>query len=397
MKNKPYWLETPLSKGHKVQPIANNEIAVIGSGLAGASVAYWLEKAGYQATIIDYEPEKSASYRNAGHILWGSGESYKAMVATYGREGAKKIMNLSSFCSAQIYDTIRELEIDCDYRKTGAMSFAIDETEAKDLKDSVEMMNEDGFGDRYFCTQSDVFRELMDFGIKDDHYQLCFKAATAHPVKFRNHLIDLHEYMGGLYHERKIDKIEEVGDVVKIHYDGKVAEFDAVVLCTNAYSPLVSDFYASRKTIEPYRGQILVSKPIKDLKVSGAHSFDHGYIYANGLPDNRLLIGGWRNNVEGGEVGSYELSTNPSITEGLKDFVKNHYNLPDIEWEYEWSGIMGATNSGLPYVGQTNSPRVFSCAGFTGYGFGWAHGCAKLLVDIMDGRPLVDGWELLRP
>jgi glycine/D-amino acid oxidase-like deaminating enzyme len=101
------------------------------------------------------------------------------------------------------------------------------------------------------------------------------------------------------------------------------------------------------------------------------------------------MIGGWRNHSESGEVGTYSLETNEYITQGLKDFTANHYEIAeDIEWEYSWSGIMGASSTSLPFIGPTNSDRIFSCAGYTGHGFSWAHGSAELLAKIMAGEPL---------
>jgi glycine/D-amino acid oxidase-like deaminating enzyme len=101
------------------------------------------------------------------------------------------------------------------------------------------------------------------------------------------------------------------------------------------------------------------------------------------------MIGGWRNNTKTKELGTYSLDPNPEVTEGLKDFVTNHYEISEkIEWEYVWTGIMGASQTSLPFIGPTTSDRIFSCAGYTGHGFSWAHGSARLLAQIMAGEDL---------
>ena len=51
-----------------------------------------------------------------------------------------------------------------------------------------------------------------------------------------------------------------------------------------------------------------------------------------------------------------------------------------------WSGIMAASKTGLPFIGNTNSPRIYSCAAYTGHGFSWAHGSAELLSKIIAGE-----------
>lgn len=392
MLNKPYWLQKELIRGRSDIDVPHGEIAVIGSGLSGASVAYFLSQKGYRPTLIDFEPEKSASYRNAGHILWGGGESYKALVSVHGRDNAKKIMNFSLKCVDELKKTVKDNDIKCDLRSTGAYHCPIDINEFKDQKDSIKMMREDGFEGRHLLTKATA----RSFGFEALGVEHCYHSATAHPVKFRNALLE--SIVNLSYYEKKVTGVEEKDGSVTVSFeDGKFSVFSSAVLCLNAYSQLSSSFFEQKKSIEPFKGQILVSKKLKCSLPNAAHSFDHGYIYSNFLPDRRFLIGGWRNNVEGGEKGSYDLDLNPEITDGLKKFAKNQYGISDTEWEYNWAGIMGSSSSGLPFVGPTSSPLVFTCSGFTGYGFGWAHGCAKTLVDIMNGDDLWDGWELLRP
>ena len=41
--------------------------------------------------------------------------------------------------------------------------------------------------------------------------------------------------------------------------------------------------------------------------------------------------------------------------------------------------------------------RIFTCAGYTGHGFSWAHGSAKLLADIIVGDPIPPVAQHFRP
>lgn len=386
MKNKPYWLEEPLLTGAKVDKIPDGDIAVIGSGLSGASVAYHLAKAGMEVTIIDWEPEKSASYRNAGHILWGGAESYPAMCKIHGETKAKKILDLSSYCLDTLQETILGKELDIDFQH-GYAKCAIDSHEAMELKAESMKLRSDG----YTC------RSAWKPGapiVKTDMVSFCTRSRGGHPVKFRNMLISEAVKMGATYVTAKVSSAS-----TNLKYnENQTANFGVVVSCTNAWSKQVCYHHEAREDIEPFKGQIMVSRPLPfDIPFNGPFSFDHGYIYGNVLPGNRLLLGGWRNNVSGGETGVYDFDINPEIRNGLMTFAREILNLPGVEWEYEWTGLMGSSNSGLPYVGPTSQDMVYTCAGFNGYGFGWAHGCAKILADILLGNDLPTGWELLRP
>jgi gamma-glutamylputrescine oxidase len=391
-----YWMTVPPIVGSKESP-KDGGIAIIGSGLAGASAAYWLLEKGFEdLTIIDFEQEKAATYRNCGHILYGTVESMMALTALHGEETARKIWGFSIDICHEVRETIKRLKLDADYRQDGYLVIAIDDTEDREIKESIELLRRNGFASNYL-PRAEV--EALGFkNIKGARFEP--GSAQAHPVKFRNGLIE-HVMRRGVRYVSSVQvtSVEEHGDIVAVTSQYGVHKFDAAVLATNAYSPLVSRFFAERKLVDPFKGQIITSKPLKhSFKVKYPHSFDHGYEYALISEDNRLIIGGWRNHTPSGEIGTYDVMPNPLVEDGLKDFVRQHYDIKEtIEWEFSWAGIMAASRTGFPFIGPTSSPRIYTCAGFTGHGFSWAHGSAKLLADIMAGDPIPEVAKYFNP
>lgn len=383
--SKSYWMDVPVVTGDTADFPEKASVVVIGSGLTGASVGHFLNRRGFEdVAIVDYQPEVSASYRNCGHILYGTVESMKAMVDIHGEAKARELWQFSIDICEKMGATVRELGIDADYRREGYLVIANSEVEDGECRDSVSLLNRMGF-------QSDY----VDAGtVRGLGFKNCFGArfesgsAQAHPVKFRNGVIREFLRTGGRYHsDVQVLSVDETPDGVEVRTPRGVIHADAAVIAANAYSPLFSDFFKSRGLIDPFRGQIIASKPLKhDFRVKYPHSFDHGYEYAIVSEDNRLVLGGWRNHSSTGEVGTYSLEVNSYIEQGLKDFARQHYDIAqEIEWEYSWSGIMAASRTGLPYIGNTTSPRIYACAGYTGHGFSWAHGSAELLADIISG------------
>lgn len=92
--------------------------------------------------------------------------------------------------------------------------------------------------------------------------------------------------------------------------------------------------------IKPARAQVLITKPIKNLKIKGTFHLDRGYYYFRNIHD-RILFGGGRNldfkTEETTKFGQTEI-----IQNRLKDLLKDTI-LPntDFEVDYAWSGIMG--------------------------------------------------------
>lgn len=385
---KSYWLDVPLKTGERGELPKTASIVVIGSGLSGTSAAYFLQQHGFDdVLVVDYKPEESASYRNAGHILFGTVESMRALCEIHGREKADELWKFSIDICNQVETTINDLGIDADYRREGYLVISIDETEDGECRESVKLLNEMGYQSEYVNAET-----IRSYGFKN-----CFGAryeagsAQAHPVKFRNGLMDAYVKNGGLYYSGvKVLDVSEDSEGALVRTEQGDIRCEAVVIAANAYSPLFSDFFRSRGLIDPFRGQIITSKPLKhEFKIKYPHSFDHGYEYALVTEDSRLLIGGWRHHSSTREMGTYSLDVNTHIEEGLKRFVQEHYDIDEpVEWEYSWSGIMAASKTGLPFIGNTTSQRIYSVCGYTGHGFSWAHGSAKLLADIVAGAPV---------
>lgn len=386
------WLDESLLMGSKERLPEQTGIVVIGSGLSGASAAYWLTERGFEdIALIDYRADDAATNRNCGHILYGTVESAHALTALKGEKLARDVITLSVDLCHDVRDTVAKLNIDCDYKTDGYLVMAIDDAEVKEIEHSVELLNKFGLKNEL---RSEV--ELEKLGYRNVHggrYE--YGDASAHPVKFRNGLIKEIQKRGVKYFSNvRALSVDDVGGQASISYDrGDGTErfdlrADAAVIAANAYSPLFSDFFTSRRLVEPFRGQIIASAPMKhEFKFKSCQSFDHGYEYALVTPDNRLVIGGWRNQTTSGEVGTYDISVNQYVEDGLKQFVLDHYDLGNErpEWTHSWSGIMAASATGLPFIGPTFSPIIFSVAGYTGHGFSWAHGSARLLADIMSG------------
>jgi gamma-glutamylputrescine oxidase len=104
-----------------------------------------------------------------------------------------------------------------------------------------------------------------------------------------------------------------------------------------------------KENVTPARAQVLVTKPIKNLKVKGTFHLDKGYYYFRNV-DDRILFGGGRN---------LDFSSEETNEMGLTSLVQNKLEellsttiLPNTPFEIEsrWSGIMGVGKQKKPIV-----------------------------------------------
>lgn len=92
--------------------------------------------------------------------------------------------------------------------------------------------------------------------------------------------------------------------------------------------------------VQPARAQVLITTPIKNLKIKGTFHLDKGYYYFRNV-DNRILFGGGRN-LDFKTEETAVFGQTPRIQNELEKILKEII-LPNTSFEIEhrWSGIMG--------------------------------------------------------
>ncbi len=135
-----------------------------------------------------------------------------------------------------------------------------------------------------------------------------------------------------------------------------------VVVATNGFARQLLNL----PDVLPARAQVLITKPIKNLKIKGTFHYQQGYYYFRNI-DNRILFGGGRNlDIKGETTTSMDL--NLSIHKHLDHLLKEMI-LPGIPFEVDqrWTGIMGVGSEKKPII-KTVSANVLAAVRMGGMG-----------------------------
>lgn len=135
-----------------------------------------------------------------------------------------------------------------------------------------------------------------------------------------------------------------------------------ILIATNAFAKQL----LPNLSIVPGRGQVLITKPIQNIKFNSTFHYQKGYFYFRNI-DNRILIGGGRNLFFEQEQ-STEMHNTENILSRLKSLLLDKI-CPNqsIEIDYAWSGIMAFGDQLQPII-EKFSEGVYVAARCNGMG-----------------------------
>lgn len=396
--NRVLWLED--LPEFKPDPLPGTcEILVVGAGITGVSLALQLRRKGVDVLLVDaHYPAWGASGRNAGHMLSGTSEYYARAVELMGRERARRIWSFSIENRERLAEELLASPMDTGYQKTGYLACALEQPERRELEQSVQMLREDGFDDEYWTAE-----QLQRRYGRHSFLGARFSPGDAilHPAHAVWALLASYREAGGKLacpFDVKQTRETAEGHLVEGVSGGKTRQLSCsmVAWCLNGWTGTLLPSFAD--LILPVRGQVLATERLHKV-FAGAMAANFGYEYWRQAPLGEVVLGGWRWSQAEGEIGSYSEELNPEVHAGLEAFLRARFpKLGAAEIRQAWTGTMGFSRDGLPWVGEVpGRPGQVIAAGFTGHGFGLAWNCTRLLAEeVLNGR-LQEDLQPFRP
>ena len=334
------------------------DVAIVGAGIAGLSVAYALAREGARPIVLERDRIAiAASGRNAGFILAGVVENWVAACRRYGPEIARRVWRVTLTERVLLDAIVRRHRIQCDLAWNGSEQVAGDDAEWEDIQGSAAELRAQGARVRLEPERRAAIYE---------------EDGEMHPVRFVRGLADAAGSLGARIHEGA--NVISVGLDRVVTATGTVSA-GAVVVCTNAYSRHVLD----KARIAPVRGQMLATAPVAERIFARPVYAHRGYRYWRQTRDGRVLVGGWRNMNAGVEVGEDATPTD-AIQRHLDAFLAEHRVTAPVT--HRWAGIMGFSHDSLPYIGK-RSDGIYMSAGFTGHGNAFAVAAGEIIASLI--------------
>ena len=339
------------------------DVVVVGGGVMGVAVCYWLARAGLQAVLLESRwLAWGASGRNAGLALAGTGPLEDAALMRH---------------------VLVEEGIDAAYAQPGHLTLASSAAIWERIRDEVARRPPE-LSPLYALEWADC-EELLQLQIAPHFYGGRWLPAGGmlHPVRFVYGLAAAARRRGAqIATETAAYAISPLhgGGLMLATSRGVIQTRKVVCACNAATVDLLPELASC---FQPVRGQLVATEPLPPLFRMGM-AVDWGTVYWRQTENGTIVLGGYRNLDPQSETGRVE-AVNPHIQSALSRFLPEAFpGFPRFQISRRWVGIMDETMDGRPLIGPSPvTPDCWVIAGFGGHGIPAALGAGKAVADAL--------------
>lgn len=359
--------------------LTNINFTIVGSGIVGLNCALQLKERFPKSRILILEKgilPQGASTKNAGFACFGSLSELIEDLNTHTEEEVTALVKQRVEGLQLLRQTLGDNAI--DYQELGGHELFTKEDKALyekclQRKDKINNLLKPIFNADVFSFKDD------EFGFKNIQEKQGFNQFEGQidTGKMMTSLTQLVLQKGvKILNATEVENFSEDGNSVKVKTNHFEFSTNKLLMATNGFASKLVE-----QNVKPARAQVLITEPIKDLKIKGTFHLEKGYYYFRNI-DNRILFGGGRNldfeTEETTEFAQTEVVKN-KLQEVLRTVI-----LPNQEFEisHYWSGIMGVGSQKKPIIKQLSN-NVFCGVRLGGMGVAIGSSVGKNLADLV--------------
>ena len=400
-------------------------VAVLGSGVIGTTIAYYLARDGHQVTVLDRQsgPALETSYANAGEVSpgysspWaGPGVPVKAikwMLMTHSplviwplldaamwRWGWSMLMN----CTERAYrinksrmvpiaeysrDCLKQLRADTgvayDERMQGTLQLfrtqkqldgiAKDIEILKDYKVPYEVLDRAGFCRAEPALAHTQQKFVGALRLPNDETGDCYK--------FTQRIAALAQEAGASFRfNTSVEGFEaERGRIGGLRTASGLLRADSYVCALGSFSPQMLRPIGIKLPVYPVKGYSITVPITEAAHAPESTIMDETHKVAVTRLGDRIRVGGTA------ELAGYSLTLREARRRTLEHVVTDLFPRGgDVARAEFWCGLRPMTPDGTPVVGPTPFPNLYLATGHGTLGWTMAAGTGRVIADLLCGR-----------
>ena len=358
--------ETPASRYDRLRGEVNADVAIVGGGFTGLSVALHLAEGGGRVCVVEAEEiGHGASGRNGGQVNPGIKVSEAEAVARLGDVG-KALFRLGEEATDFLADVVQRKRLTCRFVRPGLIRLAHNSAATKSLESALRGLNDRGVAAKWLdhnAVETLVGTRRYVAGILDP------RGGSVHPLDLVRELARVAAGAGARIFTRSpaLRLSKEAGRWRVDCASGCVAA-ENVIVATNGYTDdLVPGLARSLLPVNSFQVATDAIDASRDGHIlpGGQAVYDSRrlVLYFRKSPDHRVVIGGRASFV-----------SDRSIPDSASDYAIIEQTLTTIfpqlrgiPFAFRWTGLVCMTRDSLPHYHQP-SPGLHALLGYNGRG-----------------------------
>lgn len=373
------------------------DAVIIGGGVIGTSITYYMSKQGIKAILLEKDDLASGS----------SGACDIDIILQSKNPGIHLKLAMES---AEMYKTLAdELAFDIEYKATGGMILIENEDQLRVMNDFVKRQKAIGLQVELLS-----LKEASDIqpGLSPHLVGSTYSPQDAHvnPMKLCQAFARAAKKQGAKVYlnTRVLDIRLEKGKIKSVITDRGEIETQTVINAAGVYAPMIGEMAGISLPIKPRRGQIIVTEPVPKLVM--ADVLCAKYIVAkynpkltekSDNPEARLGVGLSLSQTHDGQiligatrefVGYNKSTTHEALHAILRNATSLVPVLKSIHVIRSFAGLRPYTPDGLPLLGRVDGIQGFIiAAGHEGDGIALSPVTGRIISDIVaNGKTFMD-------
>lgn len=367
------------------------EVVVIGGGIIGCSIAYYLAKKGVRVVVI--EKRDGLCFGASGANQGGSPVSlFESPVLELALESLKLYRNLS-----------KEISYDIEYQNTGHLLCSVNEEQYPDMEKHAQNLRKSGVNVRLIegkemrALEPDLGADVI-IGIDEQESGLVNPFKVTHGFAYAARKLGTEFFLA-----TEVKKIEvNKGNITSVVTDRGKINTNLVVNAAGAWSPEIGEMLGLTIPVKPRRGQVIVTEPIR-LNERWRYISDADYLtiafHAEAVKkskDPRMKLGvagsyaqentgNWAIGSSRDFAGYNNQITMPTVKYLAKRVIKFMPKLKDVNCIRMFAGLRPFCYvDGLPILSKVDNPSGFAIAtGHAGEGVTLAPITGKLISELL--------------
>lgn len=371
--------------------INSSDVVVVGCGVIGSSVAYYLSKEGFQVTVLE-----------RGDVASGTSSACDGNVLVVDKQPGFDLQ--LGYTSQKLYKTLQdELGYDLEYRQLGSTLAVEDEEQEVMARDWVRRLGEADVPMRYI--EADEVHQCEP-NVASDIIGLveCASDSSLNPMAVVFGFVQAAKKNGAVIEPftevRRLLK-DQRGKVIGVETSEGTVFASKVVLAAGIWTPEMAATVDVEVPIIPRKGHILVAE--RTFKVGTRKMMEFGYLMAkiegrrNVEPDierygiamvfeptlhDNFLIGSSR------EFVGFDTMCNPEVLRYMaKRAIRFFPRIQDVNVIRSYAGLRPYTQDHLPIISPVPwVPGLYIAAGHEGDGIGLAPVTGVLTAEMLAER-----------